>query len=191
MRIILMRHGKPDLTDTKPLASHEFHQWIRAYNSAPLCAESTPRDDAKKIASECVLVVCSHLRRSQESAQRLGVAIAHSDEIFREMEMPHGKLYLPKLLPAVWALFFRCLWFMGYARNSETFRAARGRAALAAQQLQALAQQHESVLFIGHGLLNRFVAKELRRNGWRGSANPSRRYWDFGVYEFFETGEQA
>jgi len=183
MRIILMRHGKPDLTESKPLASHEFHQWIHAYNQAPLCEQSTPTAEATLIASECAFTVCSSLRRSRESAQRLGLDIARSDEIFREMEMPHSKLLLPKFSPGIWSVLFRCLWFMGYSRNSESFVAARHRAAVAAQQLQALARQYQSVIFIGHGLFNRFVARELRLNGWRGVANPSRRYWGFSVYE--------
>lgn len=183
MRIILMRHGKPDLADSKSLASHEFHQWISAYNHAPLCEQSAPNAEVQRIANKCALTVCSHLRRSQESAQRLGLTIFHSDEIFREMEMPHGKLYLPKLPPAFWAVLFRCLWFLGYRCNSESFSAARQRAVIAAQQLQDLARQHESVIFIGHGLFNRFVAKELRRKGWRGSANPGARYWEYSVYQ--------
>lgn len=183
MRIILMRHGKPDLAESKPLASHEFHQWINAYNHAPLCEQSTPNAEAQRIASECALTVCSHLRRSQESARRLGLSVAHSGEIFREMEMPHGKLLLPKFSPAFWAILFRCLWFMGYTRNSESFSSARNRAVIAAQQLQELARQHQSVIFVGHGLFNRYVAKELRRNGWSGLRNPSPRYWEYGVYQ--------
>lgn len=183
MRIILMRHGKPDVSEAKPVAAHEFYQWINAYNQAPLCQQSTPSAEAQRIANECVFTVCSNLSRSQESAHRLGLAIAHSDEVFREMEMPHGKLSLPKLSPAFWALLFRCLWFLGYARNSESFRAAQIRAVAAAQQLQELARQHQAVIFIGHGLLNRFIAKALLRNGWRGSRNPSPGYWEFGVYE--------
>lgn len=184
MRIILMRHGKPDLIKAKPLASHEFHQWIQAYNNAPLCAESTPSDDALKVANECAFVVCSHLRRSQESAQRLELTTAHSDENFREVDMPHGNLYLPSLSPSAWTVLFRCLWFMGYARNSETFHSAQVRASAGARQLHELAQQHGSVIFVGHGLFNRFVAKALLRNGWRGAANPGSGYWEFGIYEF-------
>jgi hypothetical protein len=53
----------------------------------------------------------------------------------------------------------------------------------AALRLIELAKSHESVLFIGHGLLNRYVAEFLRANAWHGPTNPGKHYWSFGVYE--------
>lgn len=46
-----------------------------------------------------------------------------------------------------------------------------------------LAKEYESVLFVGHGIFNRLLAKELKSLGWCGPSNPGSKYWSFGVYE--------
>jgi len=57
------------------------------------------------------------------------------------------------------------------------------RASEAVEKLSEIAQEYESVLFVGHGVYNRILAKELSRHGWSGPKNPGSNHWEFGVYE--------
>jgi len=53
----------------------------------------------------------------------------------------------------------------------------RQRAGRMADRLIALVQEHGSVLAVGHGMFNRFVASQLRARGWRGPKLLSHGYW--------------
>jgi hypothetical protein len=68
--------------------------------------------------------------------------------------------------------------------DEEGGRAAvRARAAVAAGALARLADDHQSVVAIGHGWFNRFVARELRRRGWQGPRFVPSGYWSSVTYE--------
>lgn len=45
-----------------------------------------------------------------------------------------------------------------------------------------LAQENEKVILVGHGLMNRLIAGNLRRNNWQGPTSPGKKYWEFGIY---------
>jgi broad specificity phosphatase PhoE len=186
MQIILLRHGKPDVPD-QAIQPNKFEEWIRAYNNARLCADSAPTEDAVALSANVKAVVCSHLPRSLESAQRLGLKPTITDSIFREMEMPHWSFASPALSPNIWAVLFRLCWFAGFTANAESFKDAKARANKATNQLINIAREHHQVIFIGHGLLNRFIAKTLLANGWIGNKNPGKKYWEYGVYTYATT----
>jgi hypothetical protein len=38
-------------------------------------------------------------------------------------------------------------------------------------------------MLIGHGIINRLLAKKLRSSGWKGPKNPGNNYWEYAVYE--------
>lgn len=185
MRVILMRHGKPLLSPQSAVTSLEFEHWIDAYNSAELCEGLKPPAEAVEMAGTCNVIVCSHLKRSLSSARMLGISDVNVIEHrLREMEMPWGKLTNLTIKPEYWAVIFRILWFFGYAKNSESFKAAKLRAAHAAALFESAAKEKGSVLFVGHGMLNRYIAKSLVKNGWLVKKNVGSHYWDFGVFEY-------
>ncbi|RDH90148.1 MAG: hypothetical protein DIZ77_14085 [endosymbiont of Seepiophila jonesi] len=143
-----------------------------------------PSVKAVEIAVGCNAVVCSDLPRSIESAEMLGVEVVDFEaSIFREMELPSANWPSPKLPLNVWAVLFRVLWFLGYSSNGESLREARLRALSGASRLEAIAEKHGSVILIGHGFLNRSIAKALLKSGWAGPLDPGKNYWGFGVYE--------
>jgi broad specificity phosphatase PhoE len=184
MRIVLMRHGKPKLSKQAWIAAKDFYLWINAYNSAPLCAHHRPSVEALAAANACKIVVCSSLRRSAESAEMLGLKnISAFDPALREMEMPYSSMLSIMLPPMVWAIVFRTRWLFGYSANSESFYEAKMRASQAAFSLMEMAKGNEVVLFIGHGLLNRYIALQLRTSGWEGPKKPASKYWSFSVFE--------
>jgi broad specificity phosphatase PhoE len=184
MRVILMRHGKPLLPPQKSITSLEFKNWIEAYNSAELCEILKPESKSIEIAKSCHVVFCSNLKRSLNSAKVLGVnEVASTEYNLREMEMPWGKITNLKMKPEYWAVLFRILWFFGYSKNSESFKEAKLRAAHAASLLESTATENGGVLFVGHGMLNRYIAKYLVENGWLVRKKVGSNYWEFGVLE--------
>ena len=183
MRIILIRHGKPAMPTFRPVTASDFGRWIQAYNHANLCDQSLPTAELYGLAADCNLVICSHLTRSVESAKKLGKEIHRSDVIFREMELPWGNFPAIKLSPNLWSVIFRILWFFGFSKNSESCAAAKIRARTAALELATLAQESGTVLLVGHGFLNKFIARYLLKNGWRCVTRPGNDYWSYNIYE--------
>ena len=183
MEIILLRHGKPDIPISKNINASEFLNWINTYNLAGLCKTSNPTDEVKEVANKCDAVACSSLLRSIDSAKALGISkITLQSSQFNEAEMPTANWAFLKMPPKLWAIFFRVLWLFGYSENSESIKETKLRASKSAKLLIDLADKHGRVLFVGHGVYNRVLAKELVTLGWSGPKNPGSKYWSFGVY---------
>lgn len=184
MRIILMRHGKPAMPPSGIITANQFRFWVESYNNASLCEHSSPSEQIKILASTCNAVMCSNLKRSIESANQLGVTKPYKIEHnLREMEMPSAAMGLIKLSPSLWSVIFRALWVCGFSSNSESFSQAKIRANSAAEFIINIAKEKQSVLFLGHGLLNHYIAKHLLSNGWKCLQKPGSYYWSYGVFE--------
>lgn len=185
MRIVLLRHGEPAVSRHRWLKAKDMHQWIASYNAAGLIPDQKTSSAAVEIATQCSTVVCSDLPRSLESAHVLGIQdITVIESTFREMGLPYGNWPLFSFPPELWAVVFRISWFLGYSSNCETFREGKQRAMVGAAKLTNLANQTGSVLLVGHRLYNQFVAQSLVSQGWQGPTNPSKHYWEFGIYEY-------
>jgi broad specificity phosphatase PhoE len=183
MRVILVRHGKPDIPKIYRFKAREIGRMIELYDSAGIEEIHAPPKELITIAQSCSAVVCSDLPRSIKSAEALGVGRIHmSDAMFRECGLPYAQWPMLKLSPYLWVGIFRALWFMGFSAHSESFPAAKHRAKNGAEKLREIAEEFGDVLFVGHFLFNRFVAQYLRRNGWSGPASPGRKYWEFAEY---------
>lgn len=166
MKIVILRHGKPKIEKVGALSVRDFSHWISGYNSAAIDERHQPPSKTVEVAASCSFLVCSTLQRSVESTSLLGVRnVALYDPMFIECEMPHTHWSWPKLPVSVWSLLVRIFQFFGYSPNAETFEQAQQRAAVCAQQLQSWAAKYESVLFVGHGLLNSLLEKELLHSG--------------------------
>ncbi|HEY0720425.1 MAG TPA: histidine phosphatase family protein, partial [Gammaproteobacteria bacterium] len=165
------------------LTAAELAKWIADYNDAALDRAHPPPTAAIQHAAEGAFVVCSTLRRSRESAHLLGVAnIDACEAAFRELELPHACWRVVRLPVLTWAVLFRFMWLLGFSANGESVKAARERARYCAEQLAAWAEVHGTVLFVGHGSLNWFIARHLRRMGWSGLNRSPRNYWEFADY---------
>lgn len=189
--IVLMRHGKPEIDLSVCLSAQEFGEWIRCYDKACIDRGCPPPPAAIEQARQCSLVVCSDLRRSRESADILGVErIGRTDHAFREMEIPHATWRFPRLSVRIWLVLFRLAWIFGYSAGVESFKAAKERARHCAERLVGLAKEHETILFVGHGSFNWFVAGYLREMGWRANGRP-RKYWEFSILKLNREGGAA
>ncbi len=183
MQIILMRHGKPRIDGNLRLNAREFGLWVEKYNTSGIDMRYSPPQRAIDQADRCSITVCSNLPRSLESLKALGIdKVDMCDPQFREMEMPHAAWQLPRLPVGVWSAFFRFIWTMGYSENAESFKSSKKRARRCAQKLAELSLVHGDILFVGHGLLNCFIAKYLRNEGWACPETPIKRYWDSNTY---------
>jgi len=182
-RIVLTRHGRPDLRLPRRVRPRDWPALVHAYDRAGICPASLPKRPLAQLASQCGLVACSPLRRSVESARLLGgTQETLCDELFREVALPHASWTLPPLHPYVWGTLFRFAWMCGFARNGEDRAGAQRRADAVTHRLVELANERGSVLLVGHGVLNQLIAKNLRARGWQGPRLPGITFWAFAVY---------
>ena len=180
MEIILLRHGKPSVEINGHVSACEFKQLVKEYTQSGI-QDHPPIDLKDQFNSH--YVVCSHLERSLQSAKHLGMPEVHlTDELFAETDIPHFDQFIFKLPILAWLISLRIMWLLGFSKNGESFKEAKNRAKLASNKLIALAQKNEKVILVGHGLMNRLIAKQLRLNNWQGPKSPGKNYWEYGLY---------
>lgn len=183
MKIILIRHGNPDINHKTNIKPKELAEWFDQYNKVSIRNESKPCVQAVQVTKDINYVVCSDYIRSINSAEILKVKkINEIDKGFREVDIPLPDWSFPKIDLRIMVLIFRVLWFLGYSKNCESLKEAKSRAGIAADKLIDYAEKYESVLFVGHAIFNHLISKELRKRGLKGPSNPGRRYWKYGEY---------
>ena len=182
MEIILLRHGKPTLELKGRINSADFKKLTVTYALSGIKDEPVKQ---LKNYFKSHYIVCSDLERSIQSAKKLQVNEIHLvDQLFKETEIPYFELSYFMLPVTAWLVLFRIMWLFGFNKNGESFKAAKLRAKQAADKLIALAEENQKVLLVGHGLLNRLIAKQLRNNNWIGPVSPGKKHWEFGVYKY-------
>jgi len=182
MRITLLRHGKPSVDLSGSARANELGIIAKAYEGCGIVDQPPPATLAA--LQHHTIVICSDLPRSVESALALGFSEIHSAQaLFREAALPYftsGSIALPL---SVWLTILRVFWLAGFTKNGEAYVDARLRARIAAAELISLAEQHDNVLLVGHGVINYLIAKQLLANGWLGPAKLNKQYWAFDVFE--------
>ncbi|ELY6247254.1 histidine phosphatase family protein [Cronobacter universalis] len=182
MEIILMRHGRPDIARSDALGSRDMPGWINRYDEADTGTDLPP-EASRELAARAGIVISSDLPRALSSLTALGCEPVQIDALYREAELPVHHVGRLRLSPLAWSGIFRVLWLCGLSGHAETLRTAKQRAAKAAENLATLAGNTESpVLLMGHGMMNRLIARTLIRHGWREIRKPDKGYWGAGVY---------
>lgn len=187
-KIILMRHGQPEVDlealKNNKISSNHLGELVGAYEKSALAFHSMPPEASIEIADSCDMLFSSDLSRSIESAQKLIKSQQHVvDKCFKESSLPYLKLHHPKFSLFAWAMIYRVLWFLGFSKNGEPIKQARVRAKLGANKLVQMTQAHQSVLLLGHGIMNRLIAKELESAGWYKTISTGEKYWSYRVYQ--------
>jgi broad specificity phosphatase PhoE len=184
--ITLIRHGKPEFDLKGNARSREIKDIIRNYDLSGI--SEAPPVAAKEKAVTCKVAVCSDLYRSIESAKALGFKDIHKiDQVFREVATPHFGSGSFKMSVGAWAVLLRSMSVFGFSRNGESLSMAKKRAEVAASALIEISYIYESVLLVGHGFINYFIAKELLSRNWVDPKKPGGDYWEHGVYEYNAT----
>lgn len=175
MQITLIRHGKPILQASRWLAPCEMGQWIAAYDQA--LVETTAIPAASLAAcSGATIIFASTLARATSSASALGYHAPRIEAVFREAALPFPLWRFPRLPAPLWAALFRLCWLLGYSRGADALTSITARAKSAGALLIAGAEDGP-VLLIGHAVMNRLVARELRAAGWLNIGRHRTGYW--------------
>lgn len=180
MEIVLLRHGEPKTELIGSLNANEFKDLVKQYEQSDI-KDHPPEELLNQFNS--YYIVCSELERSIQSAKKLGLKQIHlTHPLFKEIDIPHfdqGVMTLPVM---GWLIMLRVMWLFGFEKNGESFVDAKIRAKQAAVKLIELAQENEKIILVGHGLMNRLIAKQLRINNWQGPVSPGKNFWEYGVY---------
>ncbi|MCI0506755.1 MAG: hypothetical protein L0Z73_11695 [Gammaproteobacteria bacterium] len=179
-----MRHGEPEIPNlSTKINSKEFQRCLEIYKSCRIQGNSKPGHGMVDIFREFKAVVASDLKRSIESASLLTSQSALIiDSKFREIEDSFITIPFIKLSQGTWSKIIILLWHAGIFELKKAIKDGKSRARYCAKKLAALAEEHGQVLFVGHGFINTYIARELILLGWSGPKKPGNRYWDYGVY---------
>jgi broad specificity phosphatase PhoE len=170
-----MRHGQPKLVATDKMSALDMKDWIEQYSQSEITNQPVP-DASMQLAATATVIVSSSAPRALTSVQALGLKPVLVDALFCEAQLPYGHWNLPRLSPFTWAFILRVLWLCGYSRRVESAGTARMRASTAARRLQSLANEGP-VLLLGHGFMNRMIAKQLVADGWIRQKRNGSQYW--------------
>ena len=183
-RIVLIRHGQPDIP-VAPRASHrEFRRYIDAYEQSGLAPESMPPNELQDLVGELAAVFTSGKKRADESARALvPKAELIADPLFMEAPLPAPRIPLLKMRVPKWAVVARIFWHAGYHPEIENYRRAKHRATKAAEILVARAHADGSAALVAHGYFNFLIGRELRRRGFTKSGSHRARFWNAVIYD--------
>jgi broad specificity phosphatase PhoE len=181
MQIALIRHGKPNVDFTRGGGRHL--DWVEAYDLAGIDPAMPPTARVLELAAASAYALSSDLPRAVESLGALSrEGRAPAESLFREV----GLRGLPgspvRLDPRLRGALARFGWRFGWTLPQESAFGLDRRARAASERLSTLAATHGSVLLVGHGYFNTFIAWRLLASGWRGPVWPTGSYWSAAVY---------
>jgi len=173
--IFLVRHGAPDCDGRTRLNREEFRDWLAGYAKAGVTREPHHSAPCGAAASRARTILASELPRARDSAAILaGLRPVRTDSVFNEAEIAVAPFDF-SLRPRLWMAAGRLIWLAG-AASRESVSAAKRRAVLAAEKLLAEAGTG-SVLLVGHGWMNRMIARVLIHHGMRRIEATGAGYW--------------
>lgn len=177
-----MRHGQPKGVNVDKVSALEMKDWIEHYNRSEITQQPVP-NASLRLAASATVIASSNAPRALTSVQALGLKPVRVDAIFCEAQLPFGHWKRPRLSPFTWAFILRILWLCGYSGDVEPANTARMRARKAAELLQSLSSEG-SVLLLGHGFMNKMIAKQLMKDGWVRHQRNGSQYWSAAVYRY-------
>ena len=177
-----MRHGKPAFKGSSRVTSLEMANWISQYDLSDTGSD-TPPPFSKTLAFSALQIVSSPLPRALSSLNALGRQPDLIDEVFKEADLPIFHLPGFRLAPAWWAALLRIMWLCGFSPHVEPLEMAKQRAVQAARILVTFAQASNGpVLLMGHGVMNRLIARRLIASGWQAHSREGNGYWNVAIY---------
>ena len=180
--ITLIRHGPPAVSLTQRVRGHQFRQFIERYDAAKIERRARPPKAAKRAIAQADWVFASHRPRATHTAELLGVPDRPIiDPQFREIEFPVDFPQQFQLSAITWTIIALTLWRLGYSKRCESLALARARARSAEDRLEHKTEAG-SVVLVAHGGIDKLIAKELRRRGWKGPRLPYSWHWGCTTY---------
>jgi broad specificity phosphatase PhoE len=168
-QIALIRHGEPNLTKTGRFSYEEAAAYMKSYDSVGILVPDEPFFQVEE--EEEILFYVSNLNRAKTTADYLFGPEQErvESEEFREFERSLGNRRASISLPLrYWSITARLEWYLGINRNGiESFAEAKKRAEQGAMKLNAQSQEHDKIVLVAHGFLNRYIEKYLKAQGWQ------------------------
>ena len=185
IRVVLIRHGKPDVGSSPRISHKKFQTYIEEYERAGLHPESPPPEWLVDLVREARRIHASDRPRAQESAKALAPHAALStSSLFMEAQLKSPRLPLVRMKPPAWAVLARLAWHAGHHGGIEDYRDARERAEQAVDMLADVAREDGIAVLVAHGYFNAIVGRTLRKQGWRRHEGSHRaKFWNAVVYE--------
>ncbi|KPQ37319.1 MAG: Fructose-2,6-bisphosphatase [Phormidesmis priestleyi Ana] len=181
--ITLIRHGPPVVSLSQRVPGNQFRRFVERYDAARIAQRALPPLAVQQVVAEANVVFASNRPRAMHTAELLGVRmppVVNSE--FREIEFPVDFPSQLRFSALTWSAIALLLWRMGYTSRSESLALSRARAKAAADLLEGQSRNAESVVLVAHGGINRLIAKELRKRGWRGRRLPRSQHWGCTTY---------
>jgi hypothetical protein len=184
IRIVLIRHGKPDVGRGRWITHKKFHDYIQEYEQAGLDPESPPPDWLVDMTREARRVYASDRPRATESARALAPHAQLSlSPLFMEAQLKSPRLPVVRLKPPAWAVIARLAWHAGHHGGIEDYRDARDRASRAVDMLSRVAREDGIAVLVAHGYFNAIVGRTLSKQGWVKHGRHRAKFWNAVVYE--------
>lgn len=191
MKIVLIRHAEVDIIRDVPIYALEMGEWIDTYNNTRIKSNIPSKNEIDEILKNSDRLCCSGLRRSSDSLALLGKTADEQDTLFDEVGTPYADWRGVKLYPDIWLVLFRVAWFVGYTNRSESFKESKSRAKKATNKLIELCENNATVTLLGHGIMNKLIARELLKIGWKKRGKFGIKNWSYGIFEMKNINNDA
>jgi len=171
--IILIRHSVVSLQTKGWMSAKKAIELRAAYNNAPvynfnpdLVLEKIPR----RITDT---VYISAMPRSITTGIVLFGDSVQFVSVKQLNEFDMHMVRLPLLLPyKAWTAISRGIWLMGVKKQgTESYKEAQKRVRRVCNIIEQKVQQDKQIILVTHGFINRKIAKELKKRGWRITQN--------------------
>ena len=176
-QIFLIRHARPLVDRRGWFSKAQAQQFLQDYQVAEVEEILSPQ--LPPVLPPVKKVYCSPLPRAMATAHMLFGPEAELvvDPVFREFESSIWGLPLGRFPLSWWQVPSRVLWFLGlHQKDMESFRKAKVRAALAAEQLAQEAGAKGVAVLVAHGFVNEFIKRALVKKQWKVLVNGGRGY---------------
>jgi len=185
IRIVLIRHGKPNVGRGRWISHKKFQDYIAEYEQAGLHPDNPPPSWLVDLTRQARRIYASDRPRAEESARALAPHAALSlSSVFMEAQLKSPRLPLVRMKPPAWAVIARLAWHAGHHGGIEDYRDAKDRAEKAVDMLADTAREDGIAVLVAHGYFNAIVGRMLRKRGWQRFGGRHRaKFWNAVVYE--------
>jgi broad specificity phosphatase PhoE len=169
-QIALIRHGEPDMDKTGQYTCAEANQFLKCYDSVCIIVPEKPFFEIEQ--DEEVEIFSSPINRALTTAQYLFGTNRdiNVSPYFREFENKIKETNSAKKRSINrWKTTARIKWMLGISKPDgiESFSEAKDRARHGATILDNASKDNAKVVLTAHGLLNRYIKKNLKKKGWK------------------------
>jgi phosphohistidine phosphatase SixA len=175
--IVLIRHAKVKISSEQRSSSSELKHWVKKYDMAELEESSVPNAEVHEVVNSADFLMTSMLFRTIASASKFEKKIDERNELFNEAGLPNVHIPWFKFKAKTWLVILRLLLFTGRGKGDDSFKASNTRAKKASDYLCELSKEHNKVVLVGHGGMNFFMSRILRKQGWKLDGKASSKNW--------------